>query len=108
MDAEKFDLWFQGKVLFHKFMTDIGNTGDTAPVYYPSPDANTFPMHDIMRMASVRHWHEVLVTSGSWLDVFNGDIVRKMIFTALFVFLPLLFCSSYVLLVFISQDRFSH
>jgi len=54
VDAEKFDLWFQGKVLFHKFMTDIGNTGDTAPVYYPSPDANTFPMHDIMRMASVK------------------------------------------------------
>lgn len=54
IDAEKYDLWFQGKVLFHKFMTDIGNTDQTTSVYYPGENANTYPMHDILYKAQVR------------------------------------------------------
>lgn len=54
IDASRFDLWFQGKVLFHKFMKDAGNTGDIAPVYYPNDNANTYPMHDILWKAGVK------------------------------------------------------
>lgn len=54
IDASRYDLWFQGKVLFHKFMKDIGNTGDIAPIYYPNDNANTYPVHDILWKAGVQ------------------------------------------------------
>jgi len=82
IDAENYDLWFQGKVLFHKFQTDIGNTEDAAPMYYPNDNANTYPMHDILRMASVTLddiWKEgavVLVTA-----IFDCDLASETCIT---------------------------
>jgi len=78
IDAAKYDLWFQGKVLFHKFMTDIGNTEDLHPIYYPDANANTYPMHDILRMASVdleKSWEDgaVLLVSA----IFECDLMAE-------------------------------
>jgi len=53
IDAKSYDLWFQGRVLFHKFRADVGNTEDPSPIFYPNENANTYPMHDILRMAEV-------------------------------------------------------
>lgn len=53
IDAKSFDLWFQGKVLYHKFRVDVGNNEMPSPVFYPNENANTYPMHDILRMAEV-------------------------------------------------------
>lgn len=78
IDAEKYDLWFQGKVIFHKFMTDIGNTEDTAPIYYPNENANTYPMHDILRMASVRLddvWKDGAILYAS--SIFDCDLASE-------------------------------
>jgi len=53
IDALKYDLWFQAKVLFHKFQADTANIDDPSPVYYPNKKANTYPLHDVLRLASV-------------------------------------------------------
>merc|ERR1719486_953025 len=53
IDASSYDLWFQGRVLYHKFRADVGNTEDPSPIFYPNENANTYPMHDILRMAEV-------------------------------------------------------
>merc|ERR1719399_2753149 len=47
IDASSYDLWFQGRVLYHKFRADVGNTEDPSPIFYPNENANTYPMRHL-------------------------------------------------------------
>lgn len=59
VNAEQYKVWFQGKVIYHKLTTDepIGNIHEQEPRIYPDEDANTYPMHDILRMAELSMGH---------------------------------------------------
>merc|ERR1719498_683897 len=53
INTEKYDVWLKTNVHFHKFMLDVSTTEEKEPVKYPRPRANTYPLHDLLRMANV-------------------------------------------------------
>jgi hypothetical protein len=54
VEAERFDVWLQTNVHFHKFMLDVSTTQEDEPVRYPAARANTYPVHDLLRMANMK------------------------------------------------------
>lgn len=57
IDARLYHVWFQVNIHFHKFMVDVSTSEELEPIMYPSEGANTFPMHDILRMANLDYEH---------------------------------------------------
>lgn len=47
------ELWFKAYVHFHKFGLDVATTDETKEVMYPMKAANTYPLHDLLRMANL-------------------------------------------------------
>jgi len=78
VDAERMDIWLQTNVHFHKFMLDVSTTQEDEPVRYPAPRANTYPVHDLLRMANVEM--KDIQDSGAVIMVnalFNCDLDAK-------------------------------
>lgn len=53
VNFKSYDIWFQTNLHYHKFMLDVSTTDETESVRYPQPHANTYPVHDLLRMANV-------------------------------------------------------
>jgi len=53
VDIGGYDLWFQTNLHYHKFMLDVSTTDEPEPRKYPMNHPNTFPIHDILRMANI-------------------------------------------------------
>lgn len=51
LDLTYVELWFQTSVHFHKFDLDVSTTDERRPREFPMRHANTYPVHDILRMA---------------------------------------------------------
>mmetsp|Transcript_29701 Transcript_29701/g.76189 ORF Transcript_29701/g.76189 Transcript_29701/m.76189 type:complete len:357 (-) Transcript_29701:67-1137(-) len=59
IDAERFKISLKTYVHFHKFSAsgesvDIQTTKETEMIDYPASQPNTYPMHDLLRMANVK------------------------------------------------------
>merc|ERR1719443_350792 len=53
VDTGGYDVWFQTNLHYHKFMLDVSTTDEPEPRKYPMNHPNTFPIHDILRMANI-------------------------------------------------------
>lgn len=47
------ELWFSTYVHYHKFMLDVATTDEQQEILYPMRRANTYPLHDMIRMANL-------------------------------------------------------
>jgi len=54
LEFDAVEIWFETFVHFHKFHTDVATTDEPRPREYPMKKANTYPMHDIIRMAKLK------------------------------------------------------
>lgn len=52
--SKSYDVWFSTSLHFHKFMLDVSTTDEPKPIRYPLEHANTYPLHDLLRMADVK------------------------------------------------------
>lgn len=53
LEFDTVEIWFETFVHYHKFHTDVATTDERRPREYPLKKANTYPMHDIVRMAKL-------------------------------------------------------
>jgi len=61
------ELWFRTYVHFHKFQLDVATTDEQKEILYPMKRANTYPLHDLIRMANIDP--EEVVENGAMLIV---------------------------------------
>jgi hypothetical protein len=47
------ELWFSTYVHYHKFQLDVATTDERKEILYPMKRANTYPLHDLIRMANI-------------------------------------------------------
>lgn len=47
------ELWFSTYVHYHKFQLDVATTDERKEMIYPMKRANTYPLHDLIRMANL-------------------------------------------------------
>jgi len=47
------ELWFSTYVHYHKFQLDVATTDERKEILYPMKRANTYPLHDLIRMANL-------------------------------------------------------
>lgn len=47
------ELWFSTYVHYHKFQLDVATTDEREEILYPMKRANTYPLHDLIRMANL-------------------------------------------------------
>jgi hypothetical protein len=47
------ELWFKTYVHYHKFQLDVATTDEKEEIMYPMKRANTYPLHDLIRMANL-------------------------------------------------------
>lgn len=47
------ELWFSTYVHYHKFQLDVATTDERKEIMYPMKRANTYPLHDLIRMANL-------------------------------------------------------
>lgn len=47
------ELWFKTYVHYHKFQLDVATTDEKQEIMYPMKRANTYPLHDLIRMANL-------------------------------------------------------
>jgi len=47
------ELWFKTYVHYHKFQLDVATTDEQKEIMYPMKRANTYPLHDLIRMANL-------------------------------------------------------
>jgi hypothetical protein len=47
------ELWFSTYVHYHKFQLDVATTDERSEIMYPMKRANTYPLHDLIRMANL-------------------------------------------------------
>lgn len=59
------ELWFQTYVHYHKFNLDVATTDEKEEILYPVRRANTYPLHDLIRMANLEP--EEVVENGAVL-----------------------------------------
>lgn len=52
-DVENYQIWFQANLHYHKFMLDVSTCDELEPELYPSMSANTYPVHDMLRLADI-------------------------------------------------------
>jgi len=55
LDYEDVMLWFQAYVHFRNFMLDVTTFDEKEEREYPFTRANSFPLHDILRMANIQY-----------------------------------------------------
>lgn len=53
VNTRSYDIWLQTNLHYHKFMLDVSTTDELEPVRYPQKAANTYPVHDLLRMANL-------------------------------------------------------
>lgn len=53
VDIHAYDIWFSTNLHFHQFALDVGTTDEEEPVSYPDKHSNTYPVHDLLRMAGI-------------------------------------------------------
>jgi len=58
VDALSYEVWFQTSLHYHKFMLDVSTTDELEPYRYPHDTANTYPLHDMLRMANIE-WNDI-------------------------------------------------
>lgn len=54
INAKSYDIWFSTSLHYHKFMLDVSTTDELKSVRFPAEHANTYPLHDLLRMADVK------------------------------------------------------
>jgi len=47
------ELWFSTYVHYHKFQLDVATTDERKEILYPMKRANTYPLHDLIRMSNL-------------------------------------------------------
>ena len=50
-----YEIRFITNVHFHKFALDVSTTDERSDVRYPLPRANTYKVHDMLRMANINY-----------------------------------------------------
>mmetsp|Transcript_6212 Transcript_6212/g.10328 ORF Transcript_6212/g.10328 Transcript_6212/m.10328 type:complete len:355 (+) Transcript_6212:172-1236(+) len=63
LQLSEVELWFKAYVHFHKFSLDVATTDEKTEVMYPMKKANTYPLHDLLRMANLET--EELIENGA-------------------------------------------
>lgn len=63
LDISDVEIWYKSFVHFHIMDLDVRTTDEPRPKQYPSKMANTYPLHDILRMAKVSD-EEVIENGG--------------------------------------------
>jgi len=53
LDFANVELWFSTYVHYHKFQLDVATTDERKEILYPMKRANTYPLHDLIRMANL-------------------------------------------------------
>jgi len=53
LDYHAIELWFSTYVHYHKFKLDVQTTDEDKEILYPMKSANTYPLHDLIRMANL-------------------------------------------------------
>merc|ERR1719159_1228832 len=79
IDVLSYEVWFQTNLHYHKFMLDVSTTDELEPNRYPDGTANTYPVHDMLRMANldpetVKEYGAVLQTN----TIFDCDLDDKV------------------------------
>lgn len=69
VNLKSFDVWFQTNLHYHKFQLDVSTTDETESVRYPQMHANTYPVHDLLRMANINY--EDVKEDGAIINVNN-------------------------------------
>jgi len=78
------ELWFSTYVHYHKFQLDVATTDERKEILYPMKRANTYPLHDLIRMANLDP-EEVIENGGIMIanallncDLDTGECGSKM------------------------------
>lgn len=79
IDFLGYEVWFATNLHYHKFMLDVSTTDELEPYRYPHDTANTYPVHDMLRMANIdpetiREYGAVLQTN----NIFDCDLDEKI------------------------------
>jgi hypothetical protein len=79
IDVLSYEVWFQTNLHYHKFMLDVSTTDELEPNRYPDDLANTYPVHDMLRMANIKpetvqEYGAVLQTN----NIFDCDLDDKV------------------------------
>lgn len=53
IDYSEIELWFSTYVHYHNFKLDVATTDEKHEIVYPMRRANTYPLHDLIRMANL-------------------------------------------------------
>jgi len=53
LEFNQVELWFSTYVHYHKFQLDVATTDERKEILYPMKRANTYPLHDLIRMANL-------------------------------------------------------
>jgi len=53
LEFNQVELWFSTYVHYHKFQLDVATTDERKEISYPMKRANTYPLHDLIRMANL-------------------------------------------------------
>lgn len=53
LEFNNVELWFSTYVHYHKFQLDVATTDERKEILYPMKRANTYPLHDLIRMANL-------------------------------------------------------
>jgi len=53
LEFSEVDLWFSTYVHYHKFLLDVATTDERKEMIYPMKRANTYPLHDLIRMSNL-------------------------------------------------------
>jgi len=79
VNTNNFDIWFSTNIHFHLFALDVGNTDEKKSIRYPDRGANTFAVHDLLRLAGIDI--EKVKDTGMILNVnkvFNCDLDQNI------------------------------
>lgn len=84
LDYSDIELWFSTYVHYHKFMLDVATTDEQEEILYPMKRANTYPLHDMIRMANLEP--EEVVENGAVMianavldcDLDSGECTSKV------------------------------
>merc|ERR1719359_1596034 len=85
VNAKSYDIWLSASVHFHKFMLDVSTTDEQKSIRYPAEHANTYPLHDLIRMADLKmedieHFGAIIMVTQRVdcdLDAFECELVLQ-------------------------------
>jgi hypothetical protein len=78
LDTSEVEVWYETFVHFHYFDLDVATTDESMPREYPMKRANTYPFHDIIRLAKLKQ-EEVLENGAIVLmnAIFECELTKK-------------------------------